>query len=828
MTTADHFTTAAAMGFDELDQRRDEIRRLLRDDGVTYTVYGESPAGGQWQLDPIPVTMAGAEWAEIEQGVMQRSELLDLILDDLYGPRRLIESGLLPPEVIFGHRGFLRSCDQVRLPGAHQLITCAIDLARDPEGRWVVLSDRAQAPSGVGYALENRSIISRVFPSLYREGQVHRLAPFFRALRSSLNSVAPAAVDDPHIVVLSPGMLSETYFEHAYLASYLGYSLVEGQDLVVRDGRVWLRSLGDLQPVDVILRRVDSLSCDPLELVADSRLGVPGLVEATRLGSVSVVNPLGSGVLENPGLWPFLPDIAEHLLGRSLQLSTPRTWWCGNKMGRSHVLAKIDELVIKPIDRESGVPSLFGHALTSVQREELSRKIEARPYAYVGQEIVSVASFPTLGDQGVEDRATVLRCFAVAGEGSYVVMPGGLARVAASPDTFHISNQAGASSKDVWVVASEPESLNGWMNRGTRTSVPNIAGAVSPRAAENLFWFGRYLDRAENVVRLLRVVHECQNDFQSNQEGVVSNPAGIECLHLLLIALTQVTGTFPGFTGEGAQARLAAPDEELLALVLSEQRVGSPAYACAKARDAAFAVRDQMSNDTWMLLSDLDATFAILARQQHGGHAALSTAFARLLQGLLALSGLASESLVRDTGWRFMDAGRRLERSQHLVSLVGATMATERRSATESLMIESILNASESSVTYRRRYRSRAQLETMLDLLFLDVSNPRSLAFQLARLSENVDAFSESPPHELDQVQRLVLEASTTLRLSDSAALASSQGPGTDRKELDGLVLHLGSLLSATSSALESAHFSHRLPQHTFADLGDTLTMPGL
>ncbi|HEX4251304.1 MAG TPA: circularly permuted type 2 ATP-grasp protein, partial [Pseudonocardia sp.] len=369
----------------ELTRRRGEAARLLANDGVNYQLAaGQAATARRWELDPVPLLLGSAQWAEVERGVIQRAELLNLVLTDLYGSRQLLRTGLLPPELVFGHPGFRRQADGIRIPGPQQLFACAADLARDGKGDWWVLSDRTQTPSGFGYSLENRVVVSRVFPSMHRDAQVHRLAPFFRTLRSALQAAAPPTAGEPRIVVLSPGPWSETAFEHAFLASYLGYPLVEGADLTVRDGRVWLRSLGQLEPVDVILRRVDSSYCDPLELRSESLLGVPGLVEACRLGSVSVVNTLGSGVLENPGLLPLLPRLCERLLGEPLRLPSVPTWWCGEDEGRRYVVANLDQLVVKSIGREQGAQTLLGWELSAAERDELRHRIEARPYGWVG------------------------------------------------------------------------------------------------------------------------------------------------------------------------------------------------------------------------------------------------------------------------------------------------------------------------------------------------------------------------------------------------------------------------------------------------------------
>jgi uncharacterized circularly permuted ATP-grasp superfamily protein/uncharacterized alpha-E superfamily protein len=814
------------LGLDELLYRQAEARRLLDDDGVTYNVYrpevptdAPAPSASPWSLDPVPVLLASDEWAGVEFGVVQRAELLNLVLTDLYGPRQLLRRGLLPPAVVLGHNGFLRPCDQIRVPGNQQLFTIAVDLARGSRGGCTVLADYTQAPSGAGYALENRVVVSRVFPSLYRDSQVHRLAPFFRALRASLQAVAPPDAEDPRIVLLSPGPWSETAFEHAYLASHLGYPLVEGADLVVRDGHVWMRSLRRLERVDVILRRTDAWFCDPLELRADSKLGVPGLVEAARLGGVSIVNTLGSGVLENPGLLAYLPRLAEELLGEQLVLPSVQTWWCGDDKSRSHVLAELESLVIKPIARGTGPTSVFPWELSAAERDDLRRRIEAQPESWVGQEMVALASVPTLTPTGLEARPTVLRTFAVARQDSYVAMPGGLTRVAgpgegAVPRRPRISNQAGAISKDTWVLASEPEKLSGfWLVPGPRVEAIDPAASMSSRAAENLFWMGRYAERADAMARLVRAVHDRRNDFQR-----AANPAGTECLQVLLTALTQVSATYPGFVGEGAAAHLDAPGAELFALVVDDKRPGTLAHAVRHLVGAAQAVRDQLGSDTWMAVGTLEHEIQELRTSDPDHLMVVQHTLGRIVQGLLALSGLFGEGMERDPGWRFMDAGRRLERGQQLVALLLATVNVERSTATDSLLLESVLIAAESIITYRRRYRSQAQLETLLDLLLVDPDNPRSLACQLDQLAVDVRLLPrlDNGPR-LSEPERLVLEASTALRLADTAALARSGASGA-RPELEEVLRRIQELLYRTAVAIDRDHFLRLPPQRSLLD----------
>ncbi len=814
------------MGTEGLCRRLAETDRLLDADGVTYTVSTpDGPRSQRWQLDPIPLLLTSEEWAGVERGVIERAEVLNLVLADLYGERTLLRRGLLPPELVFAHPGFRRECDGITIPGPQQLFMSAVDLARCGDGSFQVLADRTQSPSGAGYVLENRTVVSRVLPSVYRDADVHRVAPFFRSMRAGLQRVAPPGVDDPRIVVLSPGPYSETAFEHAHLATYLGYPLVEGADLVMRDGRVWMRALKGLEPVHVILRRVDAWYCDPLELKPDSYLGVAGLVEATRRGTVSVVNTLGSGVLENPGLLAFLPTLARHLLGTPLQLEAVPTWWCGDPIGRSHVLANLPRLVIKPIARSTGPLAVFGWELSSSELDEVRRRIEARPHAWVGQERVEPGSAPTLLPDGrIEARPTVLRAFTVATVDSYTVLAGGLTRVGSSPDAIRISNQSGALTKDTWVLASEPELLSGfWLHEGPAAAAAEPS-AMSPRAAENLFWLGRYTERAEAAARLLRVTLDRQTDFQ---HGL--NPAGLACLHALLEALTHVTTTYPGFVGEGARERIAAPGAEIVSLATARERPGSLAHAVHHALDAAVAVRDQLSLDTWLVVGSLDAALADLAQPSDDRQLDLQRSLRQVMHGLLALHGLAAESMVRDPGWRLMDAGRRIERALQLTALLRATMVRAHGTAIDSLLYESVLIALESIVTYRRRYRSQAHAATLLDLVLTDGANPRSLAYQLAQLQEDLAALPDHDRTRLSPADRLVLQCATDLRLVDTETLATLDGDG-GRPALDAFLRTITDRLRAAADALRDQHFPPSLPQRALTEPpglggGETLHM---
>jgi uncharacterized circularly permuted ATP-grasp superfamily protein/uncharacterized alpha-E superfamily protein len=835
------------LGVAELGRRRGEAARLLANDGVEYqlptTSTGPStepstgPSTGpdtggpgsahdrRWELDPLPVVLDSAQWAELERGVIQRAELLSLILADLYGQRRLVRSGMVPPELLFDHPGFLREADQISIPGS-QLPTCAVDVARDADGAWWALTDRTQTPSGFGYALENRVVLSRVFPSMYRDVQAHRLAPFFRGLRSALRAAAPRGADEPRIVVLSPGPWAETAFEHAFLASYLGYALVEGADLTVRDGRVWLRSLGQLEPVDVILRRVDGSYCDPLELRSESLLGVPGLLEACRLGTVSVVNPIGSGVLENPSLLALLPRLCRHMLGQPLRLPSVPTWWCGDRDGRRHVLTNLHRMVIKSTTREKGAQTYLGWELSLAERNDLARLIDAGPHSWVGQEPLELSTVPAAAEHGLEPRHMLLRTFLAARGESYAAMPGALARIAPTGRGALIARRGvtRALYKDVWVAASEPEEMTGFWLRSERTLDSRAAATPielppTARAAENLFWLGRYAERAEALVRLLRVVEDRRNDFADGM-----NPAGNACLRSLLEALGQISGCAE-LIAAGPADPAGGPelDDTLRALITDAGRPGSLAYSVRRLRDSAYPVRDQLSGDTWLVLGALEREL-LGNDSRSAGPASGPGQLARVLTSLLALGGLTGESMVHDQGWRFMNAGRRLERALQMATLLKACVGVAHDTATDSLLLESVLTAAESIITYRRRYRSHAQLGTVLGLLLLDPENPRSVVYQVESLGQDVAAVARrDTAGKLTETERVVLQTSTAVRLTELGDLVDVE-PAPDGVELPDRAVgrrpQLAAQLELTVRQLErcgetiaSEHFTHLLPQ---------------
>ena len=791
----------ATLGPGALVERRQEMLRLLRENGVTYNVYG-TPEGMErpWALDPIPYLITSREWAVIERGLMQRAELPNAILADLYGPRDLLRKGFLPVELVHAHPGFLRACVGVPVRGRHLLLYAA-DLTRSPDGAVWVMGDRAQAPSGAGYALENRIVVSRVLPSVFRDSHVHRLAHFFRTVRSALALASPRPLDPPRIVLLTPGPGNEAYFEHAYLANYLGYSLVQGSDLTVRNGVVWLKTLDGLQRVDVVLRRLDDTFCDPLELRGDSLLGAPGLLAAARLGNVTLANALGSGVLENPGLMAFLPALCRKILGEDLRIPSVATWWCGGDKEREYVLANLHRLVVKPVFPHPARCTLFGSRLSAAERQALAERIRARPYLYVGQEQVRLSNAPVLADARMEPRAMALRTFLVAGEEGYAAMPGGLTRVAASGDSQLVSSQAGGASKDTWVLASEPERhVTLLPPAGRPLPLTRTGGEVPSRVADDLFWLGRYAERADYLARLLRETMLLLLEPETSAPELQ--------LPVLLRAVTKMTATEPGFVGEGAERRLAAPEPELLSLVNDGARAGTLAFTLDAAVTAGRSVRSRLSDDAWRVINRLGMRAEPPATLGQG--VAMTEG---ALTALAAFASLSSESMSRGQGLRFYTLGRRLERALDSVALL-RFVATRAAEAGQPVW-DVLLAVTDSVTTYRRRYRGAAQAGAVLDLVLCDESSARSVAYQLAALEREVGRLPRrgSIPHRT-QEERLAIEALAAVRLADVERLADLPADAAGPGGLEPLLVRVAQLGCALSDAITAAYFSHaELPQ---------------
>lgn len=744
----------AASSADAMRERAQWVRRRVRENGVTYNVYDDSEGASRpWELDMVPFILPADEWAGIEAAVAQRATLLNRIMQDIYGEQRLLAEGLLPPALIYGHAGFLRPSRGVPVPGGTLLHVYAADLARSPDGRWWVMDDRTQAPSGAGYALENRLVISRLFPELFRDLKVQRLADFFAALRDSIALWAPAGREAPVTVLLTPGPLNETYFEHTYLARYLGLPLVEGSDLTVRDGKVWLRTLSGLQRVHAILRRLDDDYCDPLELRSDSALGIPGLVDAARRGNVLVANAMGSNLLESGALLGYLPKLCEKLLGEKLKMPSVGTWWCGEPPALEDAIARLDQLVIKSAYPQARVDPMFGEDLDERGRKRVVGMLRARPGMYVAQELVRLSQAPVCDrddPRRLAARAFGLRVYACATPNGYMVMPGGLTRVATGPDARVISMQRGGSSKDTWVLTTGQVSTLTLLRREVRPQDLVRTGLnLSSRVVENLFWFGRQAERCDDTARLLRV---------ALVRLIEESAAERERIWPVIAAVLRHSGTL---TEAEAAADEAAMARLLRAAIVDDSRPGL-AGSLRSLLGVASQLRERLSMDNWHTLNQMQRRLA----RSKGKPLSLSDALTELdvdIAAFMTLSGFALDGMTRDHGWRFLSMGRRIERLQFLCGALQQALAGP---ADADLVW--LLELADSSITYRSRYMASPEWLPVLDLLVRDGTNPRSIAFQLKGLHDFLGRISNAYGEGVDE------------QLKDAVAGLDSLDPGED------------------------------------------------
>ena len=795
-------------GPDRLRESAARLAAAVSDDGVVYNEFdGQHTVTRDWDVDAVPLVIDGVEWAELEKAITQRSMLLDLLLRDLYRDQKTIAAGLVAPEMVFGHPGYIRKAARLEVAGPHALFLHAVDISRTADGRFVAYRDRTQAPSGIGYAIVGRRLMSKTFPQLFQACAPRPMTTFAGTMRLALTEYAPPGVDDPTVAVLSPGSMSETAFDQAYLASVLGFPLVEGADLTVRDGAVYMRSLGRYKRVDVLLRRVDAAYSDPLDLRTDSQLGVAGLVEAISRGTVTVLNTLGSGVLENPALHTVLERLAPVLLDEDLRLGSVTTYWAGDPLQRSLIRSRLDALVLT---NTSTGEEFIGPLLAATDRADLAARIEAQTWQWVARELEAFSVAPTItpGSGSGGPIATLraapvsVRAFSVAQGPGYAVMPGGLGAVLAdgvAGAAHHV-----VAAKDVWVTSTE---VGGHVSRrsetrgepawevvaGTSAGRPvtreysDVAAAASPRVLADLFWLGRYGERTELVTRLAKVSRERYQDFQYRPWM-----SGTPAVPLLLHAVATVTGTaryldtadllLPGSDRPPSPDQVNEAIEKIADLTVSRSVPGTIAYSVDRLISTVRAVRDQMSTSTWMVLAPVERIMASTTRlilrsraDAGAGDAALdlgpdlARAHDEILHGVLALTGLQAESMVHDPAWMFMDVGRRIERAVTLADLTLAMFADAQDTDVEQALLESYLVANESSVIYRRRNRGLYQAASVAELLLFDPTNPRSMIFCLDKM--NADLSSVPETLRSAGAERAVQDMIAELRRGDPADL---------------------------------------------------------
>ena len=717
------------MGSVELKKRQVQVKRLHHEHGATFNPFGDFDRGAPpWQPDLIPFLIPSSEWAVLERGLVQRARLLNLILSDVYGPQQLLRDRRLPPELIFANPRFLQMLYGIKPPVCGFLAFYAADVLRSPDGRWFVLSDFSSNPAGLGYALDNRIVVSRVLSHLYHQNRILRLAPFFSSLQQLLTDSVQNPNGQAKVIILSPGPGVLTYFEHAFLSRYLGYPLVQSQDLTVRKDKVFIKKLGGLEPVDAILRCLEDVRCDPMAMRSDPEDGVAGLFHALRQEKVAVINPVGSGYAETPALQGLLPGLCRHMLGEELLLPNHPFWWCGDPESREHVLAHLEDLLIRPTWNGSGTRPVIGRNLSPENSSRLREAILARPYAYAAIEPITPSFVPAIADDQVSPRYAVLRMFLCASSDGYTAMPGALARIASSVEPLLDDSVQNQGSKDVWVLSDKPVEQFSLLNVLETVSEFSRGSDLPSRVAEHLLWLGRYLERAEGMLRLVRsVLRRLSGELRWGD---------IPELPFLLYALADSTDTAPALEVSDGAIRYAALEKQLLSVIYDRERSTSIFSLLKKVQDTAQHVNDRLSLDSRRVLSGLEQ---VLVLRSPGGWEPVGEAqelLNELLFILSAFSGLAMESMTRGLGWRFMDMGRRIERALNQINLIQKCIPPDGINDQKNL--EALLEVSDSIMTYISRYRSAFQFAPVLDLLLVDESNPKSLAFQLLQLAEHV------------------------------------------------------------------------------------------
>jgi uncharacterized circularly permuted ATP-grasp superfamily protein/uncharacterized alpha-E superfamily protein len=782
-----------ALGPEDLGRRWARAERRIRENGITYNIYGD-PLGASraWKIDIVPLLIPAVEWRYIEAGIIQRAQLLSLLLEDLYGEQDLLAHGHFPAALLYANPAFLRPLVGVRVPAHSYLHMLAVDLARSPDGQWWVLADRTQAPSGSGYALENRIIVADVLPDLFRPSNVLRLAPFFRAQQEALTNLAQR--DNPRIVLLTPGPLNETYFEHSYIARYLGFTLVQGKDLTVRNRRVHLKTVDGLEKVDVILRRVDDSFCDPLELRGDSLLGVPGLVDAIVAGNVKVANALGSGLIETAAIMPFLPGLSTKLLGEKLKLPSVATWWCGQPYALDWVLDHLDSVVVKPAFPSSGMEPVFGAELPFGEKGKFAERLRIRPHEYVAQEQVALSTAPVWDNGCLNSRSVVLRTYVLNTGSGWIAIPGGLVRVAEAEGSV-VSMQRGGHSKDAWVLWDSPvDTFTMLRPRNEPVELRRVPRVVPSSVADNAFWLGRYVERAENIARILRAMIPRIRRAEEAELG---------CLMRLHRCLESRHSKLP--KAKHRRPTSGELEQEVSSLLTDPKRPDSLACTLSEVYRTGGTIRERLSADMMFLIGQLRDSIQIGSSAPFLEYPGMLT---HCLELLSAFSGMERENINRGLGWIFMTIGRRLERAIYLTRQLReiTTPLTEQ----DWLLLDSLLEVADSSMTYRTRYYTTLQPLAVLDVLMADETNPRSLDFQLSHL---VDLYQKLPRH-LPADLKAMRAALALLRNVDlrkvKYPLPNAAANGSDGlTRLASFLRELEGLLPSWSNNLSSRYFSH-------------------
>ena len=801
-----------ALGSDNILSRQNEISRQLRTTGIAYNAVSQKSVDDRpWKLDLVPLVIESDDWAVLSDGLVQRAQVKRLLLQDLYGEQRILREGIIPPGVVFAHEGFLRVAQQ--LPGVNEFPICCADVSRSPSGDWHVVDDICQAPAGIGYALENRIVLSQAIPLVFRDNPVKRLAGYFRSLQHHL---AQSTRDDERCVILAYGSTHPYYFEYAYLAKYLGYTLVEINDLTVRDERVYLKTVSGLQRVDIILRFIHDKNTDPLAVSNNQSVGIPGLLQAVYSGNIKIYNPLGVAALENPAFNAYLKEITRFYLDEDAKLLSAPTYWLGDQQHRAAADSRRDQLLYRDINTVGSL--LDPVTMSDNERSELFGKLDALPERYVAQERVDRSHAPSwIGEERSQKQLTT-RCYLIENDGEYKVMDGGLCLLDSTSNGARPARYLLEGSKDVWVLDSDnvtnytaPQAVS------ESKQISLIEGELPSRVADNLFWLGRYAEKAENTIRVLHTaLKEYRGDEILSIDTRSETPDVIPVtLRVLLETLTKVTGTSPGFGDKTDQRRIANPWRDLKQLLIDENRYGSLASTIGNVRRVSNQLRDRLSPELMRVLNDLhDNQKQLQVMVAAADHkllptdtvllAAINERFEAMLITLAAFTGLVQENLTHGDNWRFLMLAKRIERAHLCAGIVRVFMQHEVRN---SQLLEVLLRLFDSMITYRTRYRSRLDTILVMHLLLLDEKNPKSLAYQFRRIDSDVRHLPGKHNSDYrDPLLRLATVGLSRVRLAEIESLLNSS---STRQTTDEFLKILEDIPTELSNTLTATYFTH-------------------
>lgn len=791
-------------GFKTLEEKQAEIDWLIEDNGVTFNIYDniDGNTNRTWSLDPIPFVISESEWENIKKGLQQRAKLLNLILKDLYSEQKLIKENIIPAEVIFSHKGFLPEVYDFGLKENFNLYFYATDLARGPDGKMWVINDRTQAPSGLGYAIENRLTMNVVAKELYPGVETKKL---FNFLEEFKNLFKKFKHDEESVAaLLTPGPYNESYFEHSYLSSFLNIELVQGSDLLTKDGSLWLKSLGGLKKVDTLLRRVDDRYCDPLELKSSSKLGVAGLLDAMRQDNLNMLNPVGSSILENIGLNPFMEKASQYFLNETLLLPQIATWWCGQEKELKFVLENLSKLIIKKIDRTESIQIFFCKKMSHEEIEELKKLLIQSPNQYAAQEEISFSTVPHYENKIIEPKSATLRAFSIKSDNDYSVMNGGLVRVSTTEDALLVSSQRGGTSKDLWILGKENLNINFTKifenSKYLHTSINNL----STLKAENLFWLGRYLARFITTTRfIMHIVKKLTNFYR--YEGVASK----ESQKILHKALTQLTMTYPGFFDEENKKKLSKnPMLEIASVVRDSSRQGSLSFTFSMLSNTSINLKDILAIESAKLYDKMKEEWSGFSKKTTYSNISMAKELDKMLVYMIAYKELVKESIYKEQGLILYDIGYKIESALLLISKARSIMCLHVEKSVEYDILEGLLNSLESFNAYRAKYKSSLLLENVAEFLILNKQFPKSLSYITQELLQELRLLPKSKD-ELTPYEKPIAEANELLKSLNIESIMHINDGEVIYFEFDKILSQLSQLYIECSNEFSKTYFSH-------------------